>query len=744
MKIKTLVLSLMLVASVLCAGKASAEGLDIEGLDGEVTAGGAFTDLDNESSKYGEYTGIEDNEFHFVGEADLDYEWDSHFIGFDARDLGLENRRLRLDIGKYGSYDFFLGFEQTPHLINNNARTPFANAGDRSDTLTLDSGITAGADTSSITGLASNLHDIELRLERKTASAGFSKDLGYGLDFAVTVSTEQKEGTKSIGAVFGTNGSGSNRSVILPEPVDYKTNELRASVGYRAEKANARFEYYLSSFDNEVESLTWDNVYTAGSFATTGRLALPPDNRYQRFSLTGGVSLPHRTRVSAVAEYGRMEQDEDLLDYSVNGESPVRTSADAEITTTNLTLNAATRPFARLGVNARYRYYKTENDTPRDIFNKVSNDDTGGQVGVASSQAARNLPFDYSQNKVDVDASYYLARATTVKAGYTYDAVSRDFREVEETVENEVRAAVNSGYIENTSIGASYSYSYRDIDGEYDADRIFRELHTSAYINVADSGSPCDFTDPDNPCFDNHRDLRKFDIADRARNTFGANLTVFPSEMFTLGAYANYYKDEYDNSTFGLTESGATSYTVDVTASPTEFATVHLFYTRDEMDYKQNGRSFRGFNKVVESQQPSRNWTAEHEDEVDTIGVGARLGFMYDRLTIDGNYTFVQSNSTIRFSTGGFATPTDMPELTTWRNTLELITRYRLTSNIGLGAGYKFENYKSENWSTRGIPPGSATLTRLLTLAGSVPDYEAHQGMVFVTYYFGADDMYFY
>jgi len=60
--------------------------------------------------------------------------------------------------------------------------------------------------------------------------------------------------------------------------------------------------------------------------------------------------------------------------------------------------------------------------------------------------------------------------------------------------------------------------------------------------------------------------------------------------------------------------------------------------------------------------------------------------------------------------------------------------KYKLNSLLSLGAGYKFEDYKSDDWAYDNFAPASSTIPNVLTLVGPVADYEAHTGMVFLTY----------
>lgn len=698
-----------------------------DGLSGNVTAGAGAVKIDKESYKYGEYSGLRNNRLFFVGDADLSYNRGAYYLDFRAKDVGLDNRSLYLDSGKLRSYDFFLGFDQIPHLISNNSKTPLDGAGGAN--LTLPAGFVQGATTPAMTNLSNNIKDVRLEIKRSNLEAGFSKTFGSDIDFNISFEQQKEEGTKSLGGTLGLNG-GNTRSIVLPEPVDYTNNVLRTSIAYTGEKAQARFEYYLSDFSNANNSVTWDNPFNVANYPTTARTSLPPDNKAQRFTLSGALSLPYYTRVSAVAEYGIMRQDEALLPYSNNPLSVITTplprdTADAEIDVTHLTVNVSTKPFARLGLNVKYRYYSTDNTTPRTLFLYVKNDTGGAQTVVTDSNALYTLPFDYTQNQLKFDASYYLFRGTTLKAGYDYDGVKRGFREIGKTREDTYRAALRSQYLSYASMGLNYSYSDKRGVDSYDQSSLFNVYHTQEHIDMLAADAR----------FDNNPLLRKFDIADRKRTKYGANATLFPTDKATVGLYYNYSKDDYGNSELGLRYRKNRSYTADLTFSPADYASVYAFYTKEVIETLQNSRAFIN---VVQSADPTRNWSADLNNNVDTVGVGASMGFMENRLTVNADYSYSESTGKLKFWAGSsLPVPVSMPDLGTRLHTLNVTGKYRLTRNISVGAGYNYERYDAANWQTDGVDPASTVLANVLTLSGSNPDYDAHRGMVFMTYYFG-------
>jgi len=716
-----------------------------DGLEGSIEVGGAIADLDSKSFKYGEYTGINDDGLYFIGDADLSYNRNAFFLDLRTDNIGLDNRSLYLETGRYGRYKLFLEYDEIPKLISNNSQTIFNGGG--SNTLTLPSGWTRYSQTTTAgmsNQLTNNKKDVELRTDRKAYSAGISSSFS-DFDFKISFKKEEKEGTKSIGGVIGTNG-GTTRSVVLPEPVDYTTDELKAALAYSGEIFQIELGYYLSQFTNGNKSLTWENPYnlpiTGLDDPVTALISLPPDNTHNKFSLTGGINLPLASRLSFVGEYGIMEQDDTLFPWSNNSattyaysSSLPRGTADAEIDTTHLGLNLSSKPLPKLGLNFKYKYYETKNKTPREKWYYVNND-TGGATaqpandGAAGAEVLYNLPYDYTQNLFKLDASYYLFSGTTLKLGYDYDIMDRDYREVEETRESTYRARLNSNLSSYASAGIDYSYGERRAKGNYEESIIYDAYHTQSYI---------DTVVPTNVQFDNHPDLRKYDIANRDRTKYGANASLFMIPDTTVGLYYNYTQDDYFASLFGLQKRENNGYTIDATYTPAEFITTYTYYTREEIKARQAGRDYTGSGatKYTQSTDPNNDWRADHDEDIDTVGIGVNLGFMENKLTIGADYSYSESTNTVKLLAGSGTNVIgykDLPDLKTKLQTVNTSAKYKLTKNTTVGLGYQYENYKSDDWATDSVDPASTTLANVLTLSGSVPDYEAHQAMLTVAY----------
>lgn len=755
--------------------------------EGNIEIGAAQVGIDNPSSKFMEYRGVKGNGAYLLGDVELSYNDKSFYLGLTGKELGLDTRDILLESGKYGRYRFFIEYDQIPHFISNNSKTIFDGAGTAN--LTLPSGYDRTSaypktlvdqiinGTKGLGGYG-NLKDIDLKLERKTTSAGFSMTSFKGVvDFNLEYKRIKQDGIKSIGTTIQSSaGSGGNPrdTVILPEPVDYATDELKASVAYNRNKAQLEFEYYISSFNNETESLTWQNPFYYG--AANPVISLPPDNKYQRLSLSGGVSLPMTTRVNMTAEYGKMTQDQNFLPY--NAANPTtsnlpRTSLDAAIETKLVNVNVSSRPISMLDINARYRHYDTVNLTPEALYlysvadgqNSVTiktsgtasavgvyGDGTPTVVGVSpcsvtnpcysgfgsaiaqgtinSAQARYNELYAYSQDQGKLDASYLIAKDTTLSLGYDKDIITRSHRETATTVEDVYRAKIASN-ASFASLGGNYLKGMRR-SGNYDGSATL-ESHTAQYIAVLETPGVNYRT------WVNLPELRKYDVADRDREKYGAFISIFPADVATVGFNYSHGRDEFTETLIGLKDTLNDTYTVDVSVSPSETLSMYVYYTNDSLESNQAGRAISGAN-IVGTNTDAYNWFVNNNDKTDTVGAGLTFQFLKGKLTINPDYTYSKSNTKIGINVADptKVTVSPLPDLESERNTLNVTAKYKLTDNLTLGAGYIYENYRSSDWATDGVTLSNiSTLPsgmNLIPLSGSVPDYTANVGTVTVAY----------
>ena len=668
-----------------------------EGLLGDVTLGGAGVFGDSDSFKFGEYTGINDDTGYVIGSSNLTYNRDSYFMNLFTEDLGLDNRSIYWETGVTGSYTVYAEYNQIPHLLNNNTLTPFNQPG--STTLTLNPGFVRGGSTTALTIVN---RDFELQNERDTGLFGIKSTFGK-FNFDMSYKRTERDGTQSIGGP-----SDGFRSTILPDPIDQVAHDMHAGLSHSGDRGQIELSFDYSLFNNKFDSLIWEGPFDGGNRALINLIARDPDNHSWKVGLSGAYHLTNTTRISSVFQYGIMEQNESLLPFSTSTTTALlpRLKADAQIQTIHGTLNLSSRPLPKLALNLRYRHYQTINDTPIQSFAYIATDDTANTV----SAPTNNLPYDMTQNQVDATASYYAFKGTTFKLGYKFDHRKRDFRSVDETKENAITAGVRSSYFKNVSLGYKVTLGVREEVDPYDESK----------VNFARFGTPGNLTNPL---------MKRYDISEREQMKHSAHINFTPTARTTYGVYYNFVYDDYDTSQLGLQLSRRHDVTFDWTFLPSDATTINAYYTFENIVTEQLNQDGAG---------SANNWIANHDNDAHTVGAGVSHQYAEGRVKLSADYWFSDSVEEITFATGAnLVGALDMPKLKTRNHNARFTGRYRWSPNVDISMRYLYQKFDIDDFATDGFSPGSSTAPNVLTLFGTLPDFDAHTAMVFFTYRVG-------
>jgi len=727
--------SLLLLAPVVA--QAQEEG-KIES-SGEITVGIQQMDVDPDSSKFNKNRDLDDG-FNlydlWFGLVDPN---NGRYLDFQGENLLRDDQSIRFGFGSYGSWGVVIDRNEIPHNLSNKARTPYIDQG--GGLLTLPStapipntnlapttaqataGMLTDNDAATATWLSTTLHGVELGTQRDKTGATISITPHQDFKFRLSLSDERKDGSN---LTYGAIGDRPPRTLNaqLAEPIDYKTQELKFEAEYNQPTYQALFTYLLSGFENDIDTLRWQNPYVADvdgngydtwnaahNIASFGQRALAPDNRYQNASLALGFDLPMASRLSATVAYGLMEQDETLLPYSTSSLGSAtafdstgilpRTNADAEIDTLLFNADYSINPIERLNLRAFVRYYDLDNKTPQSNWWYVT-DDTRGTGNPSYKNKRVNLAYSFDQMNYGLDTSYNLPFwRTTLGLGYEREDIDREFREAN-TEEDMLKASLKTRPTDWLTLRAKYLYGDRD-GGEYNN----TVTAQSYWYSLADAGA-----DRDNPqfTFSNHPDMRKFDVSDRERDQFDLAATVMPMAGLDLTGSYRYRKDDYASGVtatqpllasgigvaagddtaatpgdqLGLLESKTQRYALDISYAATERLNLNAFGSRETIESTQRGLEFNENNKMNPTAvsgaaelgpwtRTTSQWMAVTDDKTNTIGVGAGFEIIPGTLRFATDYTYSQGKVDIDYS--GFGTQSSLNPDNTLADTHEFAFR---------------------------------------------------------------------
>lgn len=627
-----------------------------EGVQLKTTAGGGY--VSDDSFKFGDYTGLNDDGGFFVGDFTADYFGDDAWRWrAEGQDLGLNSRQLSLEGGRQGLLELRFGYEELPRHLFETALTPYPTPG--ADSLALPASWVRAPSTGGMTALDSTLRPVDVEWDRESWNAGFTFVYTPNFSYNVDYRHVERDGKQLRGVSFLT------AATTLLRPLDDSTDTVDAGLNYTADTWNARLAYFGSFYRNDSDRLNWENAFTAPApGADDGQTTLEPDNDFQQISLSGQYHGWERTRVSGRVAVGRMEQDNGVLPYTVNpnlaGGPLPRSRYNGEVDTIHADVRVSSRLAKSLRLRGDIVYDKRDNDTQRDTWNYVVTD------AVAAGLPRENLPYGYERYRIALSASYRFPFGTNGRLGYQYDNNDQDFTEVDETEEHEAWAELRINPLDFASLRLKYAYADRD----------------------GDDYSPVPATQPpQNPL------MRKYNLADRNRESLEIALSVQPLERLDLTFTALVAEDDYDDSDLGLQEGEFRNFTLDAGLRLPGDAVLTGQLGYDKFETTQFGsQSFS-----------TGDWTADQEDESWISGVSLDLPRLIDRVRARIGYTYIDTTGEIDNNTSGLDSA--FPDLETNRHRVEVDVRYELRDNIDIGLAYLYEDYDVDDWTLDGLAP---------------------------------------
>lgn len=664
----------------------------------EVEAGSLYAD--GVDAKFGEFDGItEDGGYLVVDGSAGERKEDGSFWRATAEDLGLDNRGISVAAGREGFWQADFGYVASPHNVYDTTVTPFT-AGSAS-LLSLPAGWVRAGNTQLMTELDSSLrsYDLETTRERWLLGGEFDGESGWRTELRYT--HETRDGRRLIGSNFITTAS------QLPGPVDYQTDQVDWSARYESKRGSVGLSYLGSFFSNKRVDLTWENPFSAiAPGADLGRSALAPDNHFNQLALNLGYELGPAWRIGLNASMGRAEQDDSFLPYTANPlvvTAPLpRASLDGEVDIRHADLQLTADLGAQFewlrGLRGKlnYRYYERDNGTPQAEYSPVEGDSF--PAGVVT-----NLTYGYRRQKLSLSGDYDLARLLApdsdigmqLSGGWDREEWDRSFQEVENSTEDRGWVRLRLTPLAWLAFDARYGAANRDTD---------------PYV-------PDPLTDaPQNPS------LRKYNLADRERDFWDVEVHLaLPANLaLSLGGFER--RDEYVNSTLGLSRSRDLGGTADLSWTLSEKISAYAFYGRQEISALQNGSQSFG----------APDWQARSVDEFDTASLGLQFRELNEKWNVRFDYFLLDGQGDITMRGGA---PGAFPPLRTRSHGPSLEVEYRATPALDIIGTLRYEHFDAHDWALDGVEPD--TVPALLASGADAYDYDANLVGISFRYRFG-------
>lgn len=671
------------------------------------------TDQDTNSAKFQEYrdlrSGYRIPRLRLSGEsADGNRTFDFRADNVDRRDA-----RFTLDYDVAGKYSFTYDYNRIQHLFANDAILLY--------------GITApgrleipdplqdalenftGDPRDLIPPFQEAAQRVDLGLQRNRTHARLDVNKMDKLGFAVDVRHESRSGRRPYGGSFGFSNV-----IEIFEPTDYETTDVELSGAWNAQNGGLRFGVRHSDFNNDNSTLIWDNPFAlndASNVGSKGIADLAPDNDAGILFVDGKYKNASGWRVTATGTYSKLTQDDPLLPLTINtaivGEDPVTgaefsasdyiaaSSANAEAIITSFYGNIAKQLGDNVEISVRYRYYDYDNNTPRLQI--------PGYVRFHSQfeDVPRiTVPFAYSHDDVGIELDWQVNPRHAFTFSYDLKSWDRQFREIDSSDEDVFEVAYNGRPSERVNVRASWQFGDRTI-GPYST-----EAQLLSFVG-------------DEETINNQPLLRKYDEAAREYDDYSLQITLFPSDAWSVELGYSGRKEDYKKSVFGLLDDETTHVNGEISYSPSESLSFFVFGDRADRDNSMRARQ----SGATLSTNPLDDWMVHFTEANDTWGAGLTADSS-DRWHWEISYNWSKSDGKADFTTppgGRDAVDIDNYEDVELKSA-KLDVGFDVTKQAKVGLTYLYEDYTIDSFNLIGLMP---YLPSTILLVGNNGNYQA-------------------
>lgn len=587
--------------------------------------------------------------------------------------VGYNDQAFGLDYSKVGEHYLSLGWDETPHVFSQNAKTLYDGVGTNNLTIPLAVRTALSAATPSAAAKAiidANSKTIDVGYRRDTGSAKYRWTPSDAWDVNADYTHTHREGTQPLGAV-SFSGAASTRSTFeLPKPVDDVTQNANLKGEYAGSTPwgkpyNVALGSGVSAYNAADDSLVFQNPWNAVNTVTrpvNNRYSLAPDNKAQTLNLSGGVGLPFNSRYMGTAQYTRMQVDNSSLAWTINPLVPAvaftTPNRDASTTLFNNVLH--TQITSDLKSTLRYRYYdyNTANDSPVIVSPPwYRNPDTNGS---ALATVEERPPINFTKQNANAELTWRALKWLTVGAAYDWERWDRVLRDVAVTNENTGKVFADAKWDWST-LRASLQFGERRYD---------------QYINVVAA---------------NNDAYRMKDLANRDRTRGVVSWAIEATPMITITPNGGFLNEDYLTDVYGrpaeigLKHARSWNAGPDVTLNVNRNVALFVSYNY-ENSYRQ-----------VYQNSAAPDLNIESRDRIDTFMFGSKVTVIPEKLFVDANYTYTRSTSKWDLSCGPFGcryTPlATFPDSHNTLHRVDVQAKYMLEDSFTRNAGWAGKAY---------------------------------------------------
>ena len=726
----------------------------------------------NESSKLQEYEVIKQG-VYLLNAA---FDWKSvngQYLKFQGSNLGLDDQSALLVWGKESAWKLNVSLDQNPRWFSNTGATLYSQ--DAPGDFRLPDGMrdslqriwspwrgtgstepAAPANSNdnrywSYRDYLSGAQPVDLRYVRKTAKASFDFIALKDWNFTVSYQRETRNGTQPF-AFTGTGGPG---IIEIAQPIDYLTDELRASLDFTRGRFFADGSFSFSKFTNDVPYSTVDNPqmlqnvqyywnpavqanYVTGS--NTMRLWNAPDNKAINLDLSAGLTLPLRHTFTLTFQKGSMSMDRALIPQSTNpllatsatapdpnfSLIPEYPGVNAQFDTQLLMFNVSGQPFRYFGYSGSYRSYELTDKMDEYTFHStVSRDGAGSYSSTGLSTGMSGYKLDALKGEIHVTP----LRGVKLGLNAGRKKTSYDDREYLDVTDTSLGATLDANY-KWAGFRGGYS-SVKRTPGAFNPDG--GPATSVQPYTLAPDGTTKVYDLGNQPGF------FMTDLAKRTGNVYNAALTLTPLNNFAATFFFQGLDNDYPATDVGLKTMKMSNLGLDLVWTPSQRVSLNAGLIAEKYNMDSNfwyGPQNGAPDSTVLINPEDRYWNYI-ENKAYTYQAGFQWDIIPDRLhfSSDFDYSKGRSNSTFFVVAGGVlggdinyptnTTTVNFPSVgpytaypevynatTIWKTSLS----YRVNTHITLGLLWWLQRYESADYALDNLglymQPGSSLYAR--------------------------------
>lgn len=704
---RSILAALALVSA--CAASASAEGLE-----GNISIGGSYSNIKGQEAKFNEYRALGNGTQIDLG---LNYRDTSYYFDLLGNLAVIEGKQgnnesitsdadVMMKLGMTDMYKLSLFYKDIPHNFTYDARTFLNGVGTYDLTKATPNALPTLATYAATP-------DFDYSIKRHTYGAEGEVSLKTPFFFSVNVDRNETNGLMPFALTTSLRE--------YPVPVNYLTNNLYLQTGYRSNNLIATLDGTISTFENDADRFrAWQN-FSGGSYTYTYGY-LPADNKYYKVGGSVMYKLPFwGSTFMAKAAHSILESDVLLSDTSTStvAATGVTTNSSSAYLTprnwagrvnyTTASASLTSNPAKDLNTRIFFNFLDKENNGPAD-FN----------YGTTSYTTEL---FDYNKRNMGVDASYKLPAATKLSAGYEYLNIHRAIRhDAPKTVDHTVFVQIKNELFDWMTAKVRYQRLMRDSEN----------LAATLYGNdpvVSAGGTSLYWT----------KFFQPADTADKNQDAIKVGLDFEPLHGLSLGVEYAYKHDNYTQNYLGILKADRHEVYVDANYTA-GIAKLNAYADIEKVEsnsrYRQMPRTGTGTQYADPfgfSNATNYNWTSKRKDFNYALGIKADVELIKNTLTAGTGYRYENANGSNDFTTNvaGIAF-TNVSALDDYiKHALNAKLTYNFTKAVALELGYLYEHlkYSDDAWNGYQLIPvntNGTNSTNYLSGAYTNPSYDAN------------------